>query len=148
VEPWCDPRSGRPDCGSSNTEAKNTTTPIWQQKQLNHVPGSGYMDLYLDVPYLASRLLLNTITHLNKPANGVMTATGIPPSGRASWRFANKAARHKVGLSDTQCVITSNSVSGGGLKMCLFSASEIHNSVHVPTTRLIIFTYKTETYLK
>jgi hypothetical protein len=32
---------------------------------------------------MPSRLLSN-ITHLNKPANGVMAATGIPPSGRAT----------------------------------------------------------------
>jgi hypothetical protein len=64
------------------------------------------------------------VTYLKRPAKGVTGAIGIPPGGNASWTFVSNAARHKVGLSDTHCVITSSNVSGGGLKICLFSENK------------------------
>ena len=77
------------------------------------------------------------VTHLNKPANGVMAAIEIAPVGSTSCRFTIRAAKHRVGLSDTHCVITSSSVSGGGLKMYLFSASERSDYVHSQTIKPI-----------
>jgi hypothetical protein len=49
-------------------------------------------------------------------------------------------------LSDTHCVMTSSSASGGGLKMCLFSATETSNYqyIHILWIMLISFTYEAE----